>query len=69
MRRMWENFTTKEALARSVLVDVEKERQEGIEGVGNRSRHTQRSWSLSGTSLTCALKVYQCAVHSTQEVR
>ena len=31
--RMWEHFTIKKARARSVWVDVERERQEGREGV------------------------------------
>ena len=32
VRRMWEHFTIKKAWTRSVLVDAEKERQEGTEG-------------------------------------
>ena len=66
VRGMWEHFTITKAWARTVLVDVEKERQDGQKAVGNRRDRTKTSWSLSGTGVTCALKVYLCVVHTTQ---
>ena len=33
-----------------------------LKAIGNRSRRTERSWSLLGTAVTCALNVYSCVV-------
>ena len=65
-RRMWGHFTIKRVWPRSVLVDAEKERQEGIEGDWKQASTHKRSRSLSSTAVTCALKVYYCVVHTTQ---
>ena len=60
-------FYHEKTRARSVLVDTEKRKgKKGEKVFGNRSRRTKRSWSLSSTAGTCALKVYHC-VHTAQE--
>ena len=51
-------FTIKKSWARSVWVDAGKKGKTGQKAIGKRSRRTKRSWSLSGTAVTCALKVY-----------
>ena len=49
-------FTVKKAWARSVVAELEKK--------GKTGKKARESRSLSGTAVTCALKVYQCVVHT-----
>ena len=43
-----------------------KKGRKGSKATGNRGRRAKGSWSLLGIAVTCALKVYQCVVHTTQ---
>ena len=46
---------------------MRRKRGKREEEFGSRSRRAKRSWSLSSTARTCALKVYKCVVLTTQE--